>query len=111
MLAAMTAGAEQVSDEDALGTAVFMRELIGWCWVAPKIVSGTKEDNEIDPREIRDEDLGALLAWALRTKEAETLRPFRVRRNDNRGCPDGERVLMQTIGADGDRGPDYGFGL
>jgi len=102
--AAQAAPAE-VSEEEARRIANLLRELLVWCCIEPRVSTEPKDDSEIHPREIPDKDLWFIVAWAMRLKEVQSLRPFRGERADAATGHDGEAVLLQTIEPAQDRGP------
>ena len=103
-------GAQNVSDEDAVEIAGLMRELLIFCCLEPAI-SLTPGENEIHPREISDADWMFVVAWAMRLREARSLRPFREQRKDSPAAGDSKAVFLPTVGAAGDRGPGAGTGV
>jgi hypothetical protein len=98
------------TDAQALEITGLLRELLAYCCLEPRVSDHPAED-EIAPKEIPEPDWVFVVRWAMRLEEAAKLRPFRVERKDGGDHLDGERVLMQTIGADGYRGSGDGFGL
>jgi hypothetical protein len=102
-----TGGAGALSDEEALEIIGFMRELVAWCCVEPRIdVDGG--DDAMHPRDVPDRDFFCIVNWAMRTAEAQELRPFRGGRRDAAGDGGGENVFLPPVDADGDRGPGAG---
>lgn len=85
--------AAAMSDEDAVELARRTRELIEWCWVAPRLGS------EIQPREIPDEDLNFVLGWAMRLREVDALRSFRGQRENGDRGNSGEGVRAAAVGS------------
>ena len=104
--------AATAAEEDLVGLADFMREVLVYCCVEPRIseMAAPNSQDEIKPREIHGKDLLFILAWAMRTKEAVAVRPFRTGRDVRGAGGDGENVLVQTVGAAGDRGSGPGAG-
>lgn len=103
-------GAGGASAADMAAIATFMRELLVYCCLEPG-VSVTPGPEEIHPREIAEEDWTYILRWAMRLEEAESLATFRGGAADAGGGADGERVLLQTVGTDGDTGRGDGAGV
>jgi len=93
------------SEEECERIANLLRELLVWCCVEPRVSTEAKGESEIHPREIPDKDLWFIVAWAMRLKEVESLRPFRRERADAAPGADGEAVLLQTVEPTGDTGP------
>jgi hypothetical protein len=98
-------------EEECKRIAELLRELLVWCCLEPRVSLDPKDDSEIHPREIADKDLWFIVAWAMRLKEVEALRPFRGERADGSGSHNGEAVLMQTVEPAPDRGPVGGAGI
>jgi hypothetical protein len=103
-------GPANVSDEEATEIAGLMRELLIYCCLEPA-VSLTPGENGIHPREIPDTDWMFIVAWAMRLREADTLRPFRRERKTATAARDSQAVFVQTVGAAGDRGSGAGTGV
>ena len=104
------AGPAAISVEDAKEVAAFLRELLVYCCLEPR-VSLTPGEEEIHPRELPEADWTFIVSWALRLREAAELRSFRGRGADDGGSGDGQAVFVQTFGADGDCGPGAGAGV
>jgi hypothetical protein len=103
-------GAENISDEEAEKIATIMRDLLIYCCLDPAI-SLEPGINEIHPREIGDADWMFIIAWSMRLKEAAELRPFRGGRPNGGAAGGGKAVLLQTVGAPGDRRSGAGAGV
>src|SRR5665213_1091990 len=103
-------GSGAASDADAIEFAGFVRDLLGYCVVEPRI-SLTPGPDEIHPRDIPDRDLTFLMRWALRGEESERLETFRRESGDGSDCGDGEGVRVQAIRSPGNRGPHDGAGV
>lgn len=99
------AGAEAMTVDRAKAIAEFMRELLCFCCVEPRV------PEDIHPREIPEADWTFIVGWAMRTREAESLRPFRGERKDVGGDCGGEAVFVETQRTAGDRGPGDGSGV
>jgi len=99
-----------LSGAEVVEVAKLMRELLVFCCLSPRLVEDPKQENEIAPRDIPEEDWTYIIRWAMRTEEAAKLRPFRIERKNGGHHSDGERVLLQTVGATGDRGSGAGPG-
>jgi hypothetical protein len=104
------AGGAGLSNAEILETAAFMRELLIYCCVAPR-VSMTPGEEEIAPRDIAEADWLYIVRWAMRTEEAAAVRRFRGLGANDRGGDRGEAVFVQAVGADGDRGSGAGAGV
>jgi len=101
-----------VTEQEAEELAAFMRELLIYCCVMPRVSQAAAPDaeDEIRPQDVPEEDWKFILQWAMRLREAAAMQPFRRERaNDGAGC-DGENVLVQTVGSPGDQGPGAGVG-
>jgi hypothetical protein len=99
-----------LSNVEVLETAAFMRELLIYCCVAPR-VSMTPSENEIAPRDIAEADWLYIVRWAMRMEEAAAVRRFRGQRADGGGDRGSEAVFVQTVGVDGDCGSSDGTGV
>lgn len=99
-----------MTGEQVQETAHFMRDLLIYCCLAPR-VSLTPGEDEIHPREIPQEDWTFIMSWAMRTPEAETLRPFRPERSDGGAGDDREGVRAAAVDTAGDRGSGDGAGV
>jgi hypothetical protein len=99
-----------LSDADAVEVAEFMRALLIYCCVSPR-VSLTPGADEIHPREIPEGDWMKITRWAMRLEEAAAARSFRGRRANDGGGGDCQVVFVQTVGTDGDRGSGDGAGV
>jgi hypothetical protein len=99
-LAAVASG-EQTPGEITAGqvaeTAGFLRDLLVYCCVEPRVSLNPAGEDEIHPREIPQRDWTFILHWALRVEEARALEGFRPQRADAGGGGDGERVLDKTF--------------
>ncbi len=97
-LAGAAAGgpAEQVSAEKAIELAAFLRDLLVYVCVDPR-VSLTPGEDEIHPKDIPQQDWTYILNWAMRVEEARSLEGFRRQRADAGGGGDGEAVLDKTF--------------
>ena len=98
------------TDGEALEIAGFLRELLIYCCVAPR-VSMTPGEDEIHPRDLPEKDWLYIVRWGMRLEEAAAVRSFRRRRTYGPGGNDGEAVFRETVGADGDRGSGAGAGV
>jgi hypothetical protein len=85
-----------MSDQDVLDTAGFMRDLLVYCVIEPRI-SLSPGPEEIHPRDIPSEDWQFIVQWAMRAEEARGLESFRGRRSDAGDSGDGQSVLDQTF--------------
>lgn len=91
------AGAGEISMEKALAAAEFLRELLMYCCVEPRVSLTPAGDEEIHPRDIPEEDWTFIVQWALRVKEAAALSGFRGGRSDDGDRGDGEGVRSETF--------------
>jgi hypothetical protein len=107
--AAAEKGTAAISGAEAQEIAGFLRELLVYCCLEPR-VSLTPGEGEIHPREIPEADWMFIVSWAMRLREAEVLRPFRGGRTDDGGDGDGEAVFAETIDAVRDRRRSFGLG-
>ena len=98
------------SDEEAVEIAGFLREMLIYCCVEPRVSMNPGAD-EIAPRDVSEADWTHIVRWAMRLEEAEKVRRFRGQRADGRGGDHGEAVFVQAIGTDGDRGSGAGTGV
>jgi len=80
-----------VSDEQAVQLAEFLRDLLVFCCVDPKV------PEEMNPREIPEADWTFILNWALRVEEARALEGFRRQRADAGDRGGSEAVLDKTF--------------
>lgn len=97
---------EGLSAEDAAELARFMRDVLVYACVKPRVSLNPREGaEEIHPRDIPDEDTRFILRWAMRAEEARALSGFRGERGDAGGGGDGEHVRRAAVVALGDRGP------
>jgi hypothetical protein len=103
-------GGGELTQEEAVQAAAFMRDLLVYCCVDPR-VSTMPGVNTIQPHEIAESDWKDIVRWAMRLQEAEAVRPFRGQRTNDGGGSDGEAVFVQTVGIDGNRGPGDGAGI
>jgi hypothetical protein len=114
MLAVFTGekDASAAEEQDLAEIAGFMRELLVYCCLEPRVSETAAPDSvdEIHPKEIDGKDLMHILAWAMRLKEAASLRPFRRERTNDGAGGDSEDVRVPAVGTAGDRGPDAGAG-
>jgi hypothetical protein len=101
-----------LSTEQVVETAAFLRKMLVYCCVAPRISETAAEDaeDEIRPGDLPGEDFMFIMRWALRMKEADAVRPFRGEPKDGGGGGDGEAVRTETVDAAGDCGPGAGAG-
>lgn len=104
------AGAAQLSDEQTEELARYMRELLMFCCVRPRISLDPKSEEEIHPREIPEGDWQFIVRWALRAEEAAALAGFRGRGNGAESGSGGEGVGMQAQRDAGDSGSGAGIG-
>lgn len=96
MALAAAAGGDQpagvgVTNEQAADLAAFLRDLLVFCCVDPRV------PEDIDPREIPQEDWTFIINWALRVGEARALDGFRRKRADAGDRGDSEAVLDKTF--------------
>lgn len=99
-------------NETQVGMAAeFMREVLVYCVVSPRISMEARGEDEIHPRDIPEQDWLYVVMWALRVGEVDALRTFRAGRTDGSGVPDGEDVGHAAERAAGDRGPGDGAGV
>ena len=112
LLADAGPGGGGLSDEQAREAAAFLREVLIYCCVSPQLSETAPDDaeDEMRPSELPDADFTYIVAWAMRLKEAEAVRPFRTERKDDRTDGDGKTVLTETIVAAGGDGPGAGTG-
>jgi hypothetical protein len=112
LLLASASSPEGASNQDVVEMTNFMRELLIYCCVEPRVSETAAPDSkeEIQPREIPEEDWTFILSWAMRAKEALGMRPFRGQRDDVGTAGDGGPVLMQTVAAASDGRPGNGAG-
>jgi hypothetical protein len=84
-------GAASVTTEQAGELAGFLRDLLVYCCVAPRI-SLTPGEDEMHPRDVPQADWTFIINWALRVEEARSLTGFRGGRADAGDSGDGEGV-------------------
>jgi hypothetical protein len=111
LLLAAVDDAGAISNDQAMEIARFLRELLVYCCLSPRIVEAPAGEDEIAPREIPDADWRHIVTWAMRVEEAAAVRPFRPERADVGGGGDGKVLRMPAVGVDGDRGPGAGAGI
>lgn len=97
----ITAG--DLSTRDLSELAEFMRTLIMWCCVDPRVSLNPQSEEEIHPREIPEQDWVFIVNWALRVPEERALQPFRDGRTDDGGDRDGEGVRAEAVEPAGDQ--------
>jgi len=78
--------------EQAAGIAAFLRNLLLYCCVSPRISLDPKGEAEIHPSEINDEDLAFIVKWATSMEESSDLESFRGKRADDRDRGNGKDV-------------------
>jgi hypothetical protein len=100
----------EMGTEETVEVAGFVRELVIYCCVAPRVSMSPSED-EIAPRDIPEADWQYIMRWAMRLEEAEAVRRFRRIGADDNGGDRGEAVFVPPVGADGDRGSGAGAGI
>lgn len=91
--------------------AEFLRNVLLYCCVSPRVSLDPRGDDEIHPRDIANEDFDFILAWALRTKEAQQFDSFRGGRADAGPGGDGEDLRRAAECAALPGGPGYGSGF
>lgn len=99
-LAAVATGEQapgQITADQVSETAGFLRDLLVYCCVEPRVSLNPVGEDEIHPREIPQEDWTFIMNWAMRVGEARTLEGFRPQRADAGGSGDGETVLDKTF--------------
>ena len=72
--------------------AGFLRDLLVWCCLEPRVALEPRGEDEIHPREIPEQDWLFVVAWAMRTEAANALRPFRSGGEDGRDHSGGESL-------------------
>lgn len=87
------------SDDQVAETMAFLREMLVWCVLDPRI------PEEMDPREIPEEDWTFIVRWAMRLEEVAALQGFRGERADGGAGGDGADVRSATVEPAGDGGP------
>lgn len=85
-------GEPEISDEEIRQGFEFLRDLLVYCCVRPRISLDPKGENEIHPRDIPGPDAEFILAWAQRSGEVSALRNFRGQRADDGAGGDGQDV-------------------
>jgi hypothetical protein len=110
LLGMAQSGGQGTTAEQAVEIADFMRLLLVYCCIEPRISETASEDSEdeIRPRDLPEADWMFIVRWAMRIEEADTLRPFRRQRTPDVAGDNGEAVFTETIHAAGDRGPGAG---
>jgi hypothetical protein len=98
----ISAAKTEPTDEEAVEIAGYLRELLEYCCVTPRIVEKPQGEDEIAAREIGDADWMHIVFWAMRTKEAAAVRPFRPERADDGGGENGKVFQMPAERSDGD---------
>jgi hypothetical protein len=104
-------GVGEASPEELVEGIKFMRELLVYCCVEPRISDDPKGDDEIHPREIPEADWRFIIRWAMGSEEAAKLRPFRGERAGDRAGGVGEDVGRAAIADDLDPGSTVGVGV
>jgi len=90
--------------EEVQAFALFLRDLLLFCVVEPSI-SLTPGPEQVHPRDIANEDVDYIVAWAMRGSEAGSLEAFRRKRNDGPAGSHRAEVPSAAIHAAGDPGP------
>jgi hypothetical protein len=110
LLADAGPGGGGLSDEQAREAAAFLREVLVYCCVSPRLSETAADDaeDEIRPGELPDADFTYIVAWAMRLKEAAAVRSFREKRKHDCVDGDGKTVLTETVVAAGSVGPGAG---
>ena len=103
-----TVDPQSITAEEIVENVAFMRDLLTYCLLDPRISLDPQGDDEIHPRDIPEKDWKYILGWAMRSEEAEKLRPFRVGRGGDGARGDGQIVELPTLGAAEDSGPGFG---
>lgn len=66
--------------QDAVSALVFMRDVVQEACVNPRIVPGTEDPDELDPKDLSEEDFNFIFEWATYQEKggrAESLGKFR----------------------------------
>lgn len=95
--AASGAEADALTAERIIEHAAFMRELLIYVCVDPRITLDPAGPDEIHPQEIPQADWLYLANWAMRVEEGRALEGFRGQRADAGRGGDGEGVRVQTF--------------
>ena len=113
LAAAAENGPAAVSAEQAQEIAGFMRELVVYCCVEPRVseTAAADSEDEIQPKDLPEEDWTFIVGWAMRLREAKALSTFRGKRTNDGAGSDGEAVFVQAVDVDGDRGSGAGAGV
>jgi hypothetical protein len=111
-LAATAAGetGSAMSPEELMESVEASRQMLLYCCVSPRISLEPVGDDEIHPRDIPLGDAVFILRWAMRSEEAEKLRPFRIVEGAGDGGGDGQTVRAAAERAAGDSGSAAGAG-
>ena len=88
---------ESLTAEEVAEVMEFMRLVLEWCCVDPRISLDPVGPEEIHPREIPWEDATFVYRWAMRAEEARNLEGFRGERTDAGGGGNGGTVCDQTF--------------
>jgi hypothetical protein len=111
LVTAAEKGAGSMAAAEIVETARFLRELLVFCCVEPRVALGSEAgEGEILAGEICEADWTYITQWGMRMKEVAEVRPFRGKRAVSGGGGDGENIFVQTVAVDGDRGPGAGAG-
>jgi hypothetical protein len=94
--AATGQGAEETGDEALVEMARFMKEILCWCCLDPRV------PEEIEPKDIPWGDAAFVVRWAMRAEEARALEGFRGGAGDAGGGGDGAGVREAAVGIAGD---------
>ncbi len=95
------------SSDEAIELMAFMRDLLVYVCVEPRISLAPTSDEEIHPRDIPQEDWQFLFRWAMRFEEGRNLEGFRGQRAGDRPGNDGQDVGSAAIADAGDSGPGF----
>lgn len=98
---------QSASPEEVIENLAFMRDLLVYCLVDPRVSLDPKGEDEIHPRDIPQGDWQFILRWAMRAEEAAKLAPFRVERRGDPAGSHGEIVELPSVATAGDRGPGF----
>ncbi len=97
LASAASGAAAEASVEEAGEIAGFLRDVLVYCCVEPRVSLEPKGEDEIHPREIPAEDWTFIVSWAMRVEEARALEGFRRGGADVGGGGDGKDVLVAAV--------------
>lgn len=94
---AASGSAPAITPDQAVDLAEFLRDLLLYCCIEPRVSLNPTSEEEIHPKEIPEQDWTFIVSWALRTEEARKLECFREERSDVTPGGSSQELLNQTF--------------